>query len=118
MAHHEDVAMIVSEAAALREFAVEIRAMTEAFDKEFAEAEAKARACKYPIREFRTLAPSIKVKIVIPEPVNIAPAPRPSLPLPPADAAAPLQPPPNPRGRPIISDDDLLTIPAHSLRRT
>ena len=75
MAYHDDVEMIVKEAAVLREMAVVIKSSVDAFDKRFAEAEAKARACRYPLREFRALAPSIKAKIVIPEAVNITPTP-------------------------------------------
>lgn len=71
MAYHEDVAMIVKEAAALREFAMNIKASLDAYDARFEEAELKARACKYPIREFRALMPSVKAKIVIPKPVDI-----------------------------------------------
>ena len=75
MAYHDDVEMIVKEARKLREFAANIQVTILAFNERLEEVEAKARACKYPIREARALMPSIKAKIVIPEPVNITPAP-------------------------------------------
>ena len=82
MAYHENVAMIVAEAAALRELAVGIKVSVDAFEKRYAEAEAKARACRYPLREFRSLAPSIKAKIAIPEAARIVSAPPPPLDIP------------------------------------
>lgn len=67
MAYHEDVAMIVEEARALAILADSIQCSIAMFEDRFEKAEAQARACKYPIREFRALMPSIKAKVVIPE---------------------------------------------------